>query len=162
MKALLVSDTHRYLRYFEEALERVGPVDQIFHMGDVEGEEEVIRSLADGIPVEFVAGNNDFFSHESREKEIWFGGFRILMTHGHQYGVSTGISRLAAEGKARNVQVVLYGHTHRPSIDYVGEMALVNPGSISYPRQSGRQPSYGILEIDRYGEIHFTINYLPF
>ena len=61
MRALLISDTHRYLKNLLEVLERVGAVDRIFHLGDVEGEEETIRSLADGIPVEFVAGNNDFF-----------------------------------------------------------------------------------------------------
>ena len=160
MKVLLISDTHRYLKNLAKALDRVGPVDRILHMGDVEGEEEVIRSLAGDVPVEFVAGNNDFFSHESREKELVLGSYRVLMTHGHQYGVSMGLGRLAAEGKARGAQVVLYGHTHRPSVDYRNDVALVNPGSISYPRQQGRKPSFGILEIDRQGEIHFTINYL--
>lgn len=160
MRALLISDTHRYLKNLLEVLERVGAVDRIFHLGDVEGEEETIRSLADGIPVEFVAGNNDFFSHESREKEIMLGDYRVFMTHGHHYGVSTGLSRLEAEGVARGAQVVLYGHTHRPAIDYREKLTMVNPGSISYPRQPGREPSFGMIEIDRRGEIHFTINYL--
>ncbi len=160
MRALLISDTHRHLKNLTEVLDRVGPVDRIFHMGDVEGEEEVIRSLAGGTPVEFVAGNNDFFSRESREKEVMFGDYRVLMTHGNQYGVSTGLSRLEAEGVARGAQVVLYGHTHRPAIDYREKVTLMNPGSISYPRQPGRKPSFGIMEIDRNGEIHFTIHYL--
>ncbi|WP_434310936.1 metallophosphoesterase [Hominifimenecus sp. rT4P-3] len=160
MKVLVVSDTHRYLNHFVTVLERVSPVDRVLHLGDVEGEEDVIRSLCENVPVEFVAGNNDFFSHEEREKEIVLENYRILMTHGHMYGVSTGLSRLAAEGEARGAQVVLYGHTHRPLIDHRGALTLMNPGSLSYPRQPGRKPSFGILEIDAKGEIHFTINFL--
>lgn len=160
MKVLLVSDTHRHLNHFVTVLERVSPVDRILHLGDAEGEEDVIRSLAGSTPVDFVAGNNDFFSHEDKEKEIMLGNYRVLMTHGHLYGVSTGISRLASEGEARGAQVVLYGHTHRPAIDHWGNLTLMNPGSLSYPRQQGRKPSFGILEIDREEKIHFTINFL--
>ena len=36
----------------------------------------------------------------------------------------------------------------------------VNPGSLSYPRQEGRLPSYAIMEIDRKEKVHFTIAYL--
>ena len=46
MKVLLVSDTHRHLNHFVTVLERVSPVDRILHLGDAEGEEDVIRSLA--------------------------------------------------------------------------------------------------------------------
>ena len=40
------------------------------------------------------------------------------------------------------------------------ELITLNPGSLSYPRQEGRQPSYAIMEIDREGKVHFTIAYL--
>lgn len=49
----------------------------------------------------------------------------------------------------RGVDIVLYGHTHRPVIDIDDDIIAVNPGSLSYPRQEGRQPSYAIMEIDR-------------
>ena len=60
----------------------------------------------------------------------------------------------------RGVDIVLYGHTHRPVIDIDDDIIAVNPGSLSYPRQEGRQPSYAIMEIDRRGKVHFTIAYL--
>ncbi len=34
-------------------------------------------------------------------------------------------------------------------IDIDDDIIAVNPGSLSYPRQEGRQPSYAIMEIDR-------------
>ena len=159
MKVLIVSDTHGRHAGIEEAIEREYPFQKLIHLGDAEGYEEYIAELAE-CPIEIVAGNNDFFSHEDKEKEIMLGNYRVLMTHGHLYGVSTGISRLASEGEARGAQVVLYGHTHRPAIDRWGNLTLMNPGSLSYPRQQGRKPSFGILEIDREEKIHFTINFL--
>jgi predicted phosphodiesterase len=41
----------------------------------------------------------------------------------------------------------------------MGEMNgvfLVNPGSLTYPRQFGRVPTYVIMEVDEQGEAHFT------
>ena len=84
----------------------------------------------------------------------------MLITHGHYYGVSVGTERLKEEAVSRNIDIAMYGHTHRPEIDIDDEVTVLNPGSISYPRQWGRKPSYLIMEIDRDGEAHFTINYL--
>ena len=39
-------------------------------------------------------------------------------------------------------------------------ITVLNPGSLSYPRQDGRKPSYMLMEIDRNGEAHYTLNYL--
>ena len=44
--------------------------------------------------------------------------------------------------------------------DIDDDIIAVNPGSLSYPRQEGRQPSYAIMEIDREEKVHFTIAYL--
>ena len=40
------------------------------------------------------------------------------------------------------------------------DLTLINPGSISYPRQENRKPSYVIMEIDHMGEAHYTVNYV--
>lgn len=159
MRVLIISDTHRYLGNFYEALERVGAVDQILHLGDVEGDEEEIR-MAANCPVAFVAGNNDYFSSCGSERELTLGGVRIFMTHGHHYGASMGSARLFSEGHSRKVDVVLYGHTHRPSIEYRKPIYLVNPGSLSYPRQQNHIPSYVLMEIAPDGKPVFAINYL--
>lgn len=159
MKILVVSDTHGHEKNLEKVLEKVGPIDQFIHLGDVEGHEDYIEALA-GCPVHMVAGNNDFFSSLPREEEFWIGKFHVLITHGHYYGVSVGTSRLEEEAVSRKIDIVMYGHTHRPEI-YIGDKAtILNPGSLSYPRQWGRKPSYLLMEIDREGEAHYTVNYL--
>ena len=159
MKILVVSDTHGHTKNLERVLEKVGDIDLFIHCGDLEGGEDYIRALVD-VPCYMVAGNNDWFSDLKREMEISVDDYRIWITHGNNYGASMGPERLLEEAAARNVDVVMYGHTHRPLIEYQDNIVIVNPGSLSYPRQNGRKPSYLIMEIDRDHEAHYTINYL--
>ena len=159
MKILVVSDTHGHTKNLERVLEKVGDIDLFIHCGDLEGGEDYIRALVD-VPCYMVAGNNDWFSDLQREMEISVDDYRIWITHGNNYGESMGPERLLEEAAARNVDVVMYGHTHRPLIEYQDNIVIVNPGSLSYPRQNGRKPSYLIMEIDRDHEAHYTINYL--
>ena len=70
------------------------------------------------------------------------------------------LERLRAEAKERGMQIAMFGHTHRPLIDQSGPVTLINPGSLSYPRQEGRKPSYILMELDREGLAHYTVNYL--
>jgi hypothetical protein len=58
------------------------------------------------------------------------------------------------------MDIVIYGHTHRPLIDIGDEVTALNPGSLSYPRQEGHRPSYIIMEMDKDEEMHYTIAYL--
>lgn len=83
-----------------------------------------------------------------------------MMTHGHYYGVSVETSMLKEEALARGCNVALYGHTHRPDLEIESEITVLNPGSLSYPRQHGRKPSYAIMEIDEKGIAHYDIYYL--
>ena len=159
MKILVVSDTHGHTKNLERVLEKVGDIDLFIHCGDLEGGEDYIRALVD-VPCYMVAGNNDWFSDLQREMEISVDDYRIWITHGNNYGASMGPERLLEGAAARNVDVVMYGHTHRPLIEYQDNIVIVNPGSLSYPRQNGRKPSYLIMEIDRDHEAHYTINYL--
>ena len=159
MKILVVSDTHGHTKNLERVLEKVGDIDLFIHCGDLEGGEDYIRALVD-VPCYMVAGNNDWFSDLQREMEISVDDYRIWITHGNNYGASMGPERLLEEAAARNVDVVMYGHTHRPLIEYQDNIVIFNPGSLSYPRQNGRKPSYLIMEIDRDHEAHYTINYL--
>ena len=159
MKIFVVSDTHGHTKNLERVLEKVGDIDLFIHCGDLEGGEDYIRALVE-VPCYMVAGNNDWFSDMQREMEISVDDYRIWITHGNNYGASMGPERLLEEAAARNVDVVMYGHTHRPLIEYQDNIVIVNPGSLSYPRQNGRKPSYLIMEIDRDHEAHYTINYL--
>ena len=159
MKILVVSDTHGRDGNLERVLQKVKPIDALIHCGDVEGREDYIPLVAE-CPAYMVAGNNDFFSELDRELELDLGGHRLLVTHGHNYGVNIDLTRIIEEAAARKKDIVLFGHTHKPVVTYKETVTAVNPGSLSYPRQEGRRPSYAIMEIDHRGEVHFTINYL--
>lgn len=158
MKILIVSDTHKKNDNYFKVLEMHKP-DMVIHCGDAEGSEYALTKAAD-CPVHIVLGNNDFFSELPRELELEIEGYKVWVTHGHNYYVSMGNEILKREAIARGMDIVMYGHTHRPVVDRDDDIIAVNPGSLSYPRQEGRLPSYAIMETDRFGEVHFTIAYL--
>lgn len=159
MRVLIVSDTHRNNDNFFRIVEKMKDIDLVVHCGDVEGSEYAISEGA-GCPALMVMGNNDFFSDLPREIETEIGGYRVLITHGHTYCVSMGSERIKEEAILRGFDIVMFGHTHKPLLEQDEEVIAINPGSLSYPRQDGRRPSYMIMEIDRNGEAHFTVNYL--
>ena len=159
MKILIVSDTHRSNQNYFRVLELHKPVDMVIHCGDASGSEYAITQAAD-CPVEIVLGNNDYFSSLPRELDLKIGKYSVWVTHGHNYYVTLDSEMLKTEARVRGADIVFYGHTHKPVIDYSGGIIAVNPGSLSYPRQEGHRPSYCIMEIDRSGEAHFTIAYL--
>ena len=159
MKILIVSDTHRKTEYLEMVLEREKPLDLLIHLGDIEGDEDYIQVIAE-CPIEAVAGNNDFFTDLPGEREIQIGRYKVLLTHGHYYYVNTGIRHIKREAAARKIDIAMFGHTHRPFIEQDDEGIVLNPGSISYPRQEGRRPSYIVMELDEDGEASFSVEYI--
>ena len=159
MRILIVSDTHRQILYLHDVLKKIGKIDALIHLGDVEGQEEYVRSILP-CPAYIVCGNNDYFSNLPRELELELGGHKILLTHGHYYRVSMTTAILADEAKARDCDVAMYGHTHRPDAHREDGVLILNPGSLAYPRQENRKPSYLLMEIDDKNELHYTINYL--
>lgn len=162
MRILIVSDTHRRDGNLTWVLDKTGPVDMLIHCGDVEGSEEFIKEIA-GCPVHMVLGNNDFFSDLPREEEFMIGSYKVWLTHGHNYYVSMGNETIKDEAQSRGANIVMYGHTHKPAIDLGRkpmDVTAINPGSLSYPRQEGRRPSYILMELDREGKAHYHLNYL--
>lgn len=158
-KILIVSDTHRKDLNLKYVIDKLAPIDMLIHLGDIEGSEDKIREWAN-CPTAIVLGNNDFFSVLDREKEILLGSKRALITHGHLYGVSLGVEQLRKEAISRGFDIVMFGHTHKPYLEIGDKVTMINPGSISYPRQNERKPSYMIVEIDNAGQPHYTMNYL--
>lgn len=159
MKVLIVSDTHKSHRNLEKVLETVGNIDMFIHLGDVEGAEDYISALVD-CPAHILGGNNDFFSVLPREEEFFIGDYHVFITHGHYYYVGMDEERLKMEARGRGADIVMYGHTHRPSFTKEEGLIVLNPGSIAYPRQAGRKPSYMIMEIDADGALHFDTKYI--
>lgn len=159
MKILIVSDTHRQNENLLNVLEEIKPIDVLVHLGDIEGSENTI-SMAAGCRLEMVAGNNDYFSDLPGEKIIQLGRYRVMLTHGHRYYIGMGDEMLKNEARAKGVDIVMYGHTHRPKIEQTYDLTVLNPGSLSYPRQEGKKPSYIIMEIDAKGEAQYHLHYI--
>lgn len=159
MKVVIVSDTHGSHRNLEKVLEEEKPMDMLIHLGDVEGGEDYITALAD-CPTHIVRGNNDFFSDFPGEEEFMMGGYHMFISHGHYYYVSMGEERLKEEARVRGADIVMYGHTHKPTLTREEDLITLNPGSIAYPRQEGRRPSYMVMEIGGGDRIEFSLRYL--
>ena len=161
MKILVVSDTHRKDDNLKLVLSEECPLDMLIHLGDAEGSEHFIPDWVNPeCRMEMVLGNNDFFSRLDREREIDIAGHKAFITHGHYYGVSMGPEGLVDESKSRGCDIAMYGHTHRPFLDVIDGVTVLNPGSLSYPRQEGRRPSYMIIHVDADGKMDYQQKYL--
>lgn len=159
MKILIVSDSHGRNTYLQKVIQQVSPFDMLIHLGDLEGSDQFLKERLN-CPIEMVSGNNDYFTNIERDKEIYIGRYKVMLTHGHRYKVNWGTDIIKEWARNNDAQIVMFGHTHVPQIDMSSDIIALNPGSISQPRQEGHRPSYIIMELDRRGEVHFTINYL--
>lgn len=159
MKALIISDTHGLHENLDKVLEAERPYDLVIHLGDLEGAENYLEENAT-CPVEAVRGNNDYFSDLPDEKVIEVAGKQVLITHGHYYYVAAGVETLIKEAIGRNVDIVMFGHTHRPLLRQKEGLIVLNPGSLSYPRQEGRKPSYMVMESSPEGKLNFLLKFL--
>ena len=158
MKILLVSDTHGRNLNLEDVLDIEKP-EFLCHMGDVEGSEDYIR-LITKCPLAMVSGNNDFWTDLNQEVTFELQGFRIFMTHGHYYYASSGTDKLKSAGRRHKADIVLFGHTHVPTLEVEEDIIVANPGSLTYPRQQKRRPSYMILELEKGKMPKFEIKFL--
>ncbi len=156
MRILIVSDTHGRDKGLEQVLETCGKIDGLIHAGDVQHSADYIRALAN-CPVYMVAGNNDYFTDLPEEVDFMLGNYHCWLTHGHNYCVNAGYERIRREARGRGMDIVIFGHTHRPLIEEENQLIVLNPGSISYPRQEGKQGTYIIMEIDSRGQGFFKL-----
>lgn len=159
MKILVVSDSHGRNNYLERAIDKVGDIDLCIHLGDLEGTERYLSNTL-SCQLEMVSGNNDYFTDIEREKMIFIGKYKVLLTHGHRYRVNYGTDTIKEYAIQNGADIVMYGHTHIPLINIENNLTVINPGSISQPRQEGHIPTFILMEIDRKGEAHFTLNYV--
>ena len=159
MRILIVSDTHGKHENLEIVLQKNEPFDLMIHLGDAEVDQEELAELVK-CPVEIIAGNMDRDPSLEYEKLIQVEDYKILLCHGHRLGVNSGLLRLEYHARELEADIAMYGHTHVPYVDQTEDLTIVNPGSLSYPRPWGAQPSYAVMEIDAFGgyEIqHFAL-----
>ncbi len=158
MKILVVSDSHGKMENLREVIHIEKP-DRIYHLGDSQGVEDSLWMTTD-VPTEFVAGNCDWGSNMPSELVLEVGKHVIFLTHGHNYGVAYGYGPIAEAARKKGCDVVLYGHTHVPTIDNYTGLIIANPGSISFPRQPSREHTYMIITVDQAGDFRYDLHSL--
>lgn len=149
----LVSDTHlpRFGRALPRVLEdglRAAHVGLILHMGDFT--DPLAIGLFEAIaPLEAVAGNNDpaeIWERFGRRKIVTVEGVRIGLVHGDEGPSFRAHENAVAAFAADAVDVVLYGHSHKPFTERRGRQLVINPGSPTDKRTNPHY-SFGILTI---------------
>ncbi len=129
----LISDTHGVLP--AEVFSLFDGVDLILHAGDV-GSEDVLIELGTIAPVIAVSGNTDRYPLLARLKNKEFierSGLKICLTH---IIASPKTYAFQLFKMNRKVDVVVFGHTHKPARLLFNDILFVNPGSASQPRYS--------------------------
>lgn len=158
MKVLIFSDSHGRMENIRDVLIRSGKVDMVIHLGDIERQEDTLENMCE-CPVIIVRGNCDFASDKDVLRTMTLGNHKAFITHGHHYSVKYGLERIYFAAREQECDIVMFGHTHVPMIQYDEGITYINPGSIEIP-VAGCKPSYMLMEIDSEGEAHFTLNYL--
>lgn len=141
MRIVVMSDCHGRTLPVEQAIERSNP-DVFIYCGDGTEKVEDISFIYSNIKFYFVKGNCDFADYPI-EQEIKLSGKTVFFTHGHKYSVKSGYNRIIEEGKRRQADIVLFGHTHDAYNKYIDGMYLVNPGSAGM----SFHPTYAFIEI---------------
>ena len=59
--------------------------------------------------------------------------------------------------KENGADIVMFGHSHKPVIEKSGDVTVINPGSISRPRQDGFRPTYMVMNIEDDGRTDFVL-----
>jgi uncharacterized protein len=134
----LISDTHGLLR--PEALAFLAGCDHLVHAGDIGG-PEILEGLAAIAPLSVVRGNNDHAPWAAAipaSLTLALGGVRLHAVHD--------IAELGLVPAEAGVQVVVSGHSHKPSLAERAGVLYINPGSAG-PRRFTLPISVGELRI---------------
>lgn len=147
MKYLVLSDTHGVMGKVYEVIRQYDDLDAVIHLGDnIKDGDELEKRL--DIPVYRVRGNCDGArTKEECSRTVETEAGRILITHGHMDGVNFQLDRLMYRAMEEGCTAAFYGHTHVSFLDDSGEIILMNPGSLTKPRD-GSDGSYGIVETE--------------
>ncbi len=117
----VIADTHGLLR--PEALEALRGVSFILHAGDV-GKPEILGKLEEVAPVKAVRGNVDRGAWAQQlpvTEVVEVGGVFFYMLHS--------LEDLDLDPAAAGFQVVVFGHSHKPSVEEKKGVLYLNPGS---------------------------------
>lgn len=134
----VVSDTHGRLE--PEVFKAVADLNPqlIIHAGDICG-DDILPRLEMLAPVVAVLGNNDYYG-EYGPRVCSRAEFDVL-------GVSFQVTHIPSRLGALTSRVAVCGHTHVAKIEQVGMTTVINPGSVSRPRD-GKGPSLAVITVE--------------
>ncbi len=147
----VISDTHGLLR--EQVKSRLRGCELILHAGDVDS-PSVLTGLREIAPVVAVRGNVDraAWARELQELEyLDVEGAGICVTHDR--------SGLDVRALPTGTRVVIYGHSHKPHVEYIDGVLYLNPGSAG-PRRFHLPVSMALLHVEPDG-IHPELIEIP-
>ncbi len=145
MRLGVISDTHGLLR--EAALAELAGADHVVHAGDI-GRPDLLERLRGVAPVTAVWGNVD--GRELREALpevaiVELDEVAVVVAH-HRAAALDAASSLSARPC-----LVVFGHSHRASLDRRRKALLLNPGSAG-PRRFGLPATLALARVER-GEV---------
>ena len=143
MKLLILSDSHGSAENMRKVILIENP-DQICFLGDGQRDIDAMQKAFPGLPFHIVAGNCDYTSDCPDEVIFTAGGVRVLMTHGHKFGVKSSYERLFRRGYMKRCKLLLSGHTHEAVIREKLGITLINPGSVGFYYD----PTYAVAYIE--------------
>ena len=142
----VISDTHNY---FDPRLPKLfAGVDHILHGGDV-GMPQIISKLEEIAPVTAVIGNTDDPGMSLRETEIVELAGRRFLVH-HIVNPHDPAEAINGRVTRERPDVVVFGHTHKPSSQTINGTMYFNPGYAGKSR-FGMDRSVSILRCDSKG-----------
>lgn len=152
----LLSDTHGLLR--PEALDALAGADLLVHAGDVGG-LHILESLETVAPVRAVRGNTDHGEVADRlplddvlDVPVGDSNLRIYVKHIRE--------DIDLDPAAADIDVVVFGHTHRPTLERRDGVIWVNPGSCG-PRRFDLPVTVARLGLDGEGRPDIEFVDLP-
>lgn len=146
MRIIVTSDTHRDFYALHTLVEKYrNTADLFIHLGDGAVELEQVENIYPECRFLSARGNCDFGTTASLAGCFSCGIAKIFYTHGHMYNVKYELDDLYRAGAEVEANVILFGHTHVPLVDYRDGVHILNPGSLGMPR--GTKPSYGVIDI---------------
>ena len=158
-KILVVSDSHGGNMNLRKAVaafgERGQQLEMLIHLGDL-GSLAGIEKLVN-CPVVAVRGNCDTAPELPKTQLVSIGNETVWLTHGHLYGCKAGTERMKDAAKENGAGIVLFGHTHIPLMENFSDIKVMNPGSITMPRQEGHCPTYMVITVEEDGHLEFAI-----
>jgi len=157
-KILILSDNHGISDLMSQIIKKEKPIGMLVHCGDLEGRPSMLEAMVD-CPVHAVSGNNDFSADLPRMKVFRIGKLKVVLVHGHRYRLYEDRSSLYYLARENEADIVMFGHLHVPIIECENGITLINPGSVTYPRQEGRVPTYIIMNVDDKGDATYEVKY---